>query len=1044
MEEPEEETIDLTGPEEVVEEAEYNQDFSDEDSLLPQAVVEGGEGHRRKQRSSSGPFVSWLSSRSQSDPSRPLRGTQRPLRRKLWLLTPKCSRDRCCFLSAFGLTIFIILVTSAAYMHSTFASSCPYGFLLDTSERVSVKKDPVTASGEIFPWDDVRLPSTLVPNSYHIHLHPNLTTFKFTGNVSINVTVAKKTDMVVFHVKELKVTQSSVKTLNNTVPIVKELEYTENEQYCLMLGQELEVGQNYIVEVHFSGELKDGLYGFYRSTYTLTNDDGVKEKRVLATTQFEAANARAAFPCFDEPALKATFQLHMVREGRHSTLFNMPKDHTDEYPGGLYMDVFQESVPMSTYLVCFIVSDFQSLQTSTDSDIAVAVHAPEDRIDQAHYALSVAKTVLQYYETFFGVKYPLPKMDLVAIPDFGAGAMENWGLVTYRETAILYNADESSASDKQWVAIVIAHEFAHQWFGNLVTMKWWNDLWLNEGFASFVEFIGTDKVSPEWKMLDQFVVTDLQTALAADSLSNSHPISVTVGRPEEVEEIFDSISYDKGASILRMLESFLGRETFLQGLTSYLQEHQFGNAATDDLWKALDQAARTAGKADMNIKRVMDTWTNQMGYPVVKVTRQNSKLVLEQERFLLMPPSPACGGVVEFTSPYRYEWIIPLTYVTSAFPKGQQTLFLDTRHTTISLDNNSPEWVKFNTNQTGFYRVNYDPDNWDALIGLLQENHEALNSADRAGLLDDAFFLVRAGLLGLEKSMELVKYVKKERDYVPIATALGGLGYIAKLLETENDEDLYNNMKLFILELLEETIGEVGWEDQGDQLTKFLRSTVLGAACKYGHQQSTQQAQALFNSWMHSRKKVSPNLKTVVYTSGVQHGGKAEWDFCWQQYTSATVAAEKRKLLYALANSRDPDLVKKLLRYTLDSTKIRSQDTVRTITYVSQTAVGYKLAWEFVKSNWQTFLDRYGSGSFNMAELAKIPSHRFSTGRQLKEVKAFFQSHDISAAARAARQTMETIQTNIFWLEKNKRKVKTWIKNHFMPPEGGKARSSEI
>ncbi|CAH1252312.1 ERAP1 [Branchiostoma lanceolatum] len=1025
MEESEEETIDLTGPEDVTEEAEYNrEDFSDEDSLLPQAVIEGGDGHR------------------------PLRGTQGPLRRKLWFYAPKCSRDRCCFLFAFGLTIFIILVTSAIYMNSHSKSSCPYAFLLDTSEKKSVKKDPVTVSGERFPWDDVRLPSTIVPYSYMIHLHPNLTTFKYTGKVTINVTVVKKTDMVVFHVKELNVTQSSVKTLKkDAVPIVKELGYAENEQYCLRLGRELSAGQNYTVEVHFSGELKDGLYGFYRSTYTL-NKDGAKEQRVLATTQFEAANARAAFPCFDEPALKATFQLHMVREGRHTTLFNMPRDHTEDYDGGLKMDVFEVSVRMSTYLVCFIVSDFRSLTDTTDSDIAVAVHAPEDRIGQAQFALDVAKTVLQYYETFFGVKYPLPKMDLVAIPDFGAGAMENWGLVTYRETAILYNELESSASDKQWVAIVIAHEFAHQWFGDLVTMTWWNDLWLNEGFASFVEFIGVDKVFPEWKMMDQFVATDLQTALYADALSNSHPISVTVHRPEEVEEIFDSISYDKGASILRMLESFLGRETFLKGLTSYLKKHKFGNADTDDLWKALDQAAHAAGKTGIDIKEVMDTWTNQMGYPVVTVTRQNRKLLLTQERFLLMPPSPACRGVVEFTSPYRYEWIIPLTYITSTFPNQQQTLFMDTSHTQISLDNNSPEWVKFNFGQTGFYRVNYDSETWDALIGALQKNHtQALNSADRAGLLDDAFYLVRAGLLELDKSMELVKYLKKERDYVPMVTALDGLGYITKLLETETDDkDLYNNMKLIILELLEETIGEVGWEDEGDQLTKFLRSTVLGAACEYGHQQSTQQAHALFIKWMQTggTQKVSPNLKNVVYRSGVQHGGKAEWDFCWEQYASATVAAEKRKLLYALAHTRDEGLVEKLLRYTLDSTKIRSQDTVRTITYISQTSVGYQKAWNFVKSNWQTFLDRYGSGSFNMAELAKVPSHRFSTRKQLEEVRAFFQSHDISAAARAARQTIETIQANIYWLEKNKAKVKTWIKNYFLPPEGGKARSFHV
>ncbi|MPC09521.1 Aminopeptidase N [Portunus trituberculatus] len=518
--------------------------------------------------------------------------------------------------------------------------------------------------------------------------------------------------------------------------ILKQTYDNQRQFYHAHLQQPLTKGRRYVLSMEFTGYLNDKLHGFYRSSYRDSN--GIK--RWLAVTQFQPTDARRAFPCFDEPAMKATFEVFLAREIDMSAISNMPKISSQPIEGqqGWIRDSFNTSVPMSTYLVAFLVSDFSSKEVTTQNGVTFRTLAREAAINQANYSLEIGPNILTFFEDYFSIPYPLPKQDMIAIPDFAAGAMENWGLITYRETAMLYDPKVSAAYNKQRVAIVVAHELAHQWFGNLVTPKWWTDLWLNEGFANYMEYVGTDHAEPEWQMMEQFIVVDLHKVLRLDCLESSHPINIPVGHPDEIYEIFDTISYSKGHQDLTLVKC-------------------------------------------VTVKTIMDTWTLQMGYPVITVIRSadGASATVTQERFLLRKDSNS-------TDTHVYRWWVPLSYTTQAtanFNNTAPSMWLSKTDTNITIRSlpDSKQWVIFNVQETGYYRVNYDDKNWKLLIEQLKVDHTKIHVNNRAQLIDDALNLARAGQLSYSLPMDLIAYLKNETSYTPWATALNNLAYIDKL-----------------------------------------------------------------------------------------------------------------------------------------------------------------------------------------------------------------------------------------------------------------------
>uniref|UniRef100_A0A8C0J978 Aminopeptidase n=1 Tax=Chelonoidis abingdonii TaxID=106734 RepID=A0A8C0J978_CHEAB len=833
-----------------------------------------------------------------------------------------------------------------------------YGFKHQTS------KDNVTSptNGKLFPWNKMRLPDMIVPIQYDLCVHPNLTTVRFTGLERIEIFVRENTRFIILHSKDLEITSAVLlpkDDLGSSKPgkQLQVLEHSAHEQIALQAPEVLTAGQRFLVVIEFHGRLADGFDGFYKSTYKTR--DG--ETRIIATTDFEPTSARMAFPCFDEPSFKANFAITIRRERKHIALSNMPKIKTIELEGGLLEDHFDVTVKMSTYLVAYIVCDFKSVQATTSSGIKVSIYASPDKWSQTHYALEAAVKLLEFYEKYFDISFPLPKLDLVAIPDFQSGAMENWGLITYRETSLLYDPKTSSAFDKLWVTKVIGHELAHQWFGNLVTMEWWNDIWLNEGFARFMELVSVSAMYSELQIEDYFLNVCFG-AIARDSLNSSHPISNPAETPTQIKEMFDTVSYDKGACILKMLQNFLSEAVFRKGLIHYLKKYSYRNAKNNDLWNSMANASSTSSSWCQEtrsfclwsfqfshmwklteIEEMMNTWTLQKGIPLTQVSKS---VVFCESKF---------SFIVFFLSP-RYFWHIPLTYVTSSSNTVHRHI-LKTKTDTLELEG-EVAWVKFNVDMNGYYIVHYEENGWDNIIKVLDQNHTLFSHKDRVNLIHNAFQLVSGGRLSLDKALDLTRYLRRESSNVVLLQGLGYLEMFYHMMERRNISDVTENLKRYILQHFKLVIDRQTWSDEGSVSDRILRSDLLGLACKLQYPPCIQKANELFSKWMGSGGMLNlpADVLKTVYSVGAQK--IAGWNYLLKQYSLSMSGAEKNKILYALTTSKDCEKLTKLIELGMEGEVIKTQDLAALLHAVARNPEGQGLAWNFVRKNWNKLLKK--------------------------------------------------------------------------------------
>ncbi|XP_009205637.2 glutamyl aminopeptidase isoform X2 [Papio anubis] len=578
-------------------------------------------------------------------------------------------------------------------------------------------------------WKNFRLPDFVNPVHYDLHVKPLLEEDTYTGTVSISINLSAPTRYLWLHLRETRITRlpELKRPSGNQVQVRRCFEYKKQEYVVVEAEEELTPSSGdslYLLTMEFAGWLNGSLVGFYRTTYT---ENG--QVKSIAATDHEPTDARKSFPCFDEPNKKATYTISITHPKEYEALSNMPVAKEESVDDKWTRTTFEKSVPMSTYLVCFAVHQFHSVKRISNSGKPLTIYVQPEQKHTAEYAANITKSVFDYFEEYFAMNYSLPKLDKIAIPDFGTGAMENWGLITYRETNLLYDPEESASSNQQRVATVVAHELVHQWFGNIVTMDWWEDLWLNEGFASFFEFLGVNHAETDWQMRDQMLLEDVLPVQEDDSLMSSHPIVVTVTTPDEITSVFDGISYSKGASILRMLEDWIKPENFQKGCQMYLEKYQFKNAKTSDFWAALEEASR------LPVKEVMDTWTRQMGYPVLNV---NGGKNITQKRFLL----DSRANPSQPPSDLGYTWNVPVKWTEDNITSS--VLFNRSEKEGITLNSSNPSGnalLKINPDHIGFYRVNYEVATWDSIAAELSLNHKTFSSADRASLIDDAFAL---------------------------------------------------------------------------------------------------------------------------------------------------------------------------------------------------------------------------------------------------------------------------------------------------------------
>ncbi|KAK7475553.1 hypothetical protein BaRGS_00033186, partial [Batillaria attramentaria] len=863
-----------------------------------------------------------------------------------------------------------------------------------------------------------RLPPNLKPIYYDLEIKPDFygndpSTFSFTGHVTIHLECISPTNEIVLNSKNLSIAKSTIRVTEKASGAFSEVMSVDleddTEVMVIKVKEELGGGKQYTVEIQFEGPLTDDLAGLYLSSYKRGN-----QTVYLATTQFESPDAREAFPCFDEPALKAHFNVTILRRPALVSLSNTQIARTEDRGDGWMADVYETTPKMSTYLLAIIVCDFGFINGTTNKSVEFEVWARRELLNQTQYALYAGMKILDYYGDFFGIDFPLKKQAMVAIPDFAAGAMENWGLITYRETYLTVQEGVTSERTKNLVTLYIAHELAHQWFGNLVTLAWWDDLWLNEGFAEFVEYIGMDMIDKSWKVWEQFVVDSVQYSFVLDQLATSHPLYSPVEAVEDAEQYFDDISYEKGASVIRMIQFCMGEDTFQRGIKRYLQAHSYANANHTDLWNAL--AAQTeAENKNLDIPSIMNTWTLQMGFPVVHVTRGAGDVMVKQKRFLINPDATDPGT---FHSPYGYMWHVPITLTSSEESHFNVTekdvVWLTEKEKmftpTVKLaDRDDPAgWILANVLQYGYYRV--------------------IPPINRAQIIDDAWNLASAGETEVDIALGTLEYLEAEMDYVPWKSASL---QIADLKTHMVDTSGFGALNRFIQDRTRPVFRKLGLNDRNAAaLESYTRATVASIACGVGLPDCVNQATQLFSQWRDDpdSNPISPALRSRVYCTALEKGDESDWFFALSRYRQEESPNEKRLLLRSLACSSRVWILSTLLEMSLEGVDIKRDNAISVIGWVAQNPVGTRLAWDFIRGRWGTIMSDFSQSSSRLKFMINAIASTFHEDFHLSELQDFMQeADDLGPAEQALNQAVETVEFNLKWYKDSYPKIVQWL-----------------
>ncbi|KAJ5095945.1 hypothetical protein NUU61_005301 [Penicillium alfredii] len=854
------------------------------------------------------------------------------------------------------------------------------------------------------------LPTNVKPVHYDLTLEPNFDNFTYDGTVVIDLQVAEDTNFVSLNSHEIDIHSAVVSAKGSVIESKPEISLNKDEQTAtIKFSQALAAGSDAQLKLTFTGTLNDQMAGFYRSSYQQNG-----ETKYIASSQMEPTDARRAFPCFDEPALKAKFTVTLVADKSMTCLGNMDVASETDVQGGAKKAVkFNTSPLMSTYLVAFIVGHLNHIET-TNFRVPIRVYAtPDQDIEHGRFSLELAAKTLAFYEKAFDSEFPLPKMDMVAVPDFSAGAMENWGLITYRIVDVLLDEKTSGASRKERIAETVQHELAHQWFGNLVTMDFWDGLWLNEGFATWMSWYSCNAFYPEWKVWQTYVIDSLQGALSLDSLRSSHPIEVPVQRADDINQIFDAISYSKGSSVLRMISKYLGEDVFLQGIRNYLRKHAYGNTQTGDLWAAL---ADVSGKP---VQTVMDIWTKNVGFPVISVTENaaSSSIQLKQNRFL------RTGDVRPEEDTTLYPVILGLR-TKEGVNEGVMLTEREKEFQVPDLD-----FYKLNADHSSIYRTSYTPERLKKLGEAAKEGH--LTVEDRAGMIADSGALAASGYQRTSGLLSLVQGLDAESEFVVWNEMLTRIGTLRAAWMFE-DGQTKDALKAFHRSLVSAKAHELGWEfseNDGHVLQQF-KALMFGSAGSAGDPVIVKAAQDMFERFAAGDiAAIHPNIRGSVFNIVLKNGGAKEYDIVLGRFRSAPTSDEKTTALRCLGVAEDPALIQRTLNLAL-SDEVKNQDIYMPLGGLGRHPEGIKARWAWMQSNWDT-LDKSLSAALSiLSAVVQLTTASFSSDAQLKEVQDFFATKDTKGFDRALSQSQDAIRAKINWLQRDRADVETWLSNN--------------
>jgi puromycin-sensitive aminopeptidase len=858
------------------------------------------------------------------------------------------------------------------------------------------------------PTDPYRLPRHALPKRYEIRLEPDLGRARFTGSSIITLSILEPTQALVCNSAELEVRAARLSNLaGETHAGAIELD-AASERCHVRFPARLEPGEWHL-HLTFQGTLNDKLRGFYRSTYK----DERGASHVLAATQFEATDARRAFPCWDEPDFKAVFATVLVIDPALTAVSNT-KVISEESVDGKKVVRFADTIPMSTYLVAFLVGNLEATQPRLVGKTAIRVWTVPGKKHLAGFGRDAAVASLQFFEAYYGIPYPGDKLDLLAIPDFASGAMENLGAITFRETALLVDERAAAHGELERVADVVAHENAHMWFGDLVTMAWWNGLWLNEAFATFMEMLAVDAWKPDWDRWTAFGVSRA-AALSVDGLQSSRPIEYPVRVPKDAEAMFDVLTYEKGASVLRMLEQHIGPTVFRDGVRDYLHNHAYGNADTNDLWVSLAKVSQ------QSIPEMMDAWIFRPGYPLLTLTQNGpNELLITQQRFTYLP-----GPLDAATQPSSASWQIPiqLRIFAGGAAKTQRLLLSDaTSRITLPV---GWEAVLVNAGGYGFYSVQYARDLRDM---LLRRGLDRLAAIERFNLINDVWATTVAGTTTLDEYLELTASFTGERDKNVWAVLLDSFSVLNRIIEPMHRPAL----EAFVRARVGPAVAELGWAPRSGEsdLTKQLRGELIGALGKLGNDRQTQEKAAeRYRAHREDATAVDPNLLPAIVGVLAHTGDAARYDEFSERFRAAKTPQDERRYLFSLAGFQSTRLLEQTLARTL-SGEIRTQDGPFLVSAILMSVYGRELAWSFVKRNWDQ-MDRL----FPKQGLRRMCGGLIglSTPELERDVREFFASRKIDLGGKTLEQYLEQLQIAVTMRERERTTLPALLRSMIAP-----------
>jgi aminopeptidase N len=857
----------------------------------------------------------------------------------------------------------------------------------------------LTFSALTLSWASAqRLPETARPENYTLTFTPDLENAKFEGDETITMQVLKPTTEITLNAVDIDFHDVSI-TSGSTTQKVKVAPKKEKEMVVLMVQEPLPAGTAK-VHITYTGILNSEMRGLY-----LGKDD---QGRKYAASQFEATDARRAYPSFDEPDYKATFDITAVVDKGQVAVSNYKIVSDTPGPGDKHTVKFATTAKMSSYLAALVMGDFEYVEGSADG-IPIRVYSTPGKKEMGKFALDAAEYIVGYYNKYFGIKYPYGKLDLIGLPDFSAGAMENVGCITFREVILLIDEKQGSVDLKKTIASVTSHEIAHMWFGDLVTMKWWDDVWLNEGFATWMSSKPVAKWKPEWNF-DLDDVSNNGGTLNVDSLANTRPIHQDAETPAQIQELFDGIAYGKAAAVLRMLEAYLGEETFRAGVNAYIKQHEYGNATAADFWLA---QAKTSKKP---VDAIMPNWVQQPGAPIINVKAQcsgnSTNVALSQQRYYF--------DRAKFETPNEQLWQIPLclkgSSSSNAAPKCE---LLSKREASFTLPGCS-NWVLANAGATGYYRVGYEP---GAVRALAADAESKLSPAERISVQSDVWASVRVGREPVGDYLAFAQGLQADRNRAVQEDVLGRLDFIQRYLVSDNDRDSY---RAWLRQYLTPAMKELGWEPKPGESDeqRTLRARLFNALGYDARDpEALAEARKIADKALADPSSVDHELATGAFSLAALNGDAAFYDKVMAALKNTKSPEEYYIYFFTLPQFGDTKLLQRTLEFSI-SPDVRSQDALQLVTGVLDNPAGEKLAWDFVRQHWPE-LEKAG-GPFASAQIVNATSV-FCDAEMRDQVTEFFSAHKVAAAERTYKQSIERINNCVDLKSQQEPQLESWL-----------------